>query len=342
MNEKPFPSTEYALITRMQSILGKQESSFFTTGIGDDAAVRTSDDGSKLIITTDLSVENVHFSCGYMTMQEIGYRAMVSNVSDCAAMGAIPDSALVQLVVPEEKNAILQKIEDLYRGFGEACSKWHFPIVGGDLSRGNEWVIGITLIGRKKTHERVLLRTGIQPNDKVYISGIPGRSAAGLLLLQNNKRNEIPERYASFVAAHVRPVPRIELGVHLANDEQVHAMMDLSDGLSKDCRTLCHENGCGIILYDDPSLIPQEMLQLSRETGISWHKWFFHGGEDYELLFTASAQFDPRRCPDCLPICIGECSGTNEGLMLKNNGVSSPLAAESFDHFDALLKNESV
>jgi thiamine-monophosphate kinase len=345
MHGNKYPSSEYAVIAKIQSILGTQPSGFYTTGIGDDAAVRTDTSGSTLIITTDLSVENVHFSLEYMTMQEVGYRAMASNVSDCAAMGALPDSAFIQLVVPEvelsssqKESSFLQKIEDLYRGFEEACSTWHFSIAGGDLSRGRQWVIGITLIGRKKKDRRILLRTGMQPDDKVYVSGVPGRSAAGLFLLQKNGRHDIPERYVSFVNAHLRPVPRIALGMHLATDPQVHAVMDLSDGLSKDCRTLCYENGCGINLYESTSLLPREMLQLSRESGTSWHSWFFHGGEDYELLFTASANFEPLRCPDCIPICIGECSGTGTELMITNDGISSPLAAEGFDHFDTLLK----
>ncbi|MBN1578239.1 MAG: thiamine-phosphate kinase [Chitinispirillaceae bacterium] len=342
MQQRPFPSAEYELISRIQSVLGTHEGNYYEQGIGDDAAIRYDPEGNRLIITTDLSVENVHFSRSYMSMREIGYRAMVSNLSDCAAMGALPDGAFVQLVIPERGSGGAQQVEELYRGFNEACKRWHFPVVGGDLSLGGQWVIGITLIGRVAAGQRVLLRKGMQSGDKVWVSGFPGRSAAGLHLLQTRGRNAIPVRYQSFADAHIRPVARIGVGMLLAADTAVHAMMDLSDGLSKDCRTLAHENGCGIILQADPSQVPQAMVQLSRETGRQWDQWFFHGGEDYELLFAASADFNPAVCTraadGCTPLCIGECTAAVQGVAMRQGGTVDPLPAAGYDHAGALLQ----
>jgi len=333
MTETAFPSTEYEVIFRMQQTLGMQHSPFYPVTIGDDAAVRTDSENNTLVITTDLSVEDIHFSRSYMTMREIGYRAMVANVSDCAAMGAVPDSAFVQLVVPAKPGAPQPDIEDLYTGFREACDRWQFPVAGGDLSRGNQWVIGITMLGRIPAGRRTLLRKGMQAGDRIFITGFPGRSAAGLHLLQTVGRNGIEPRFEPLARAHFRPSPQVETGYYLSGSPAVHAMMDCSDGLSKDCGTLCHENGLGIILDVETSQPPHEMIELSSETGISWHRWFLHGGEDYELLFTASAAFDPQQCPGCRPICIGECTDKRTGLMIRSGTAFEPLTVEGFDHF---------
>lgn len=342
MQSNSYPSAEYKLITRLQAVLGKLHSDFYPTGIGDDAAVRQGSDGNSIVLTTDLSVENVHFSLSYMTMHEIGYRAMVSNLSDCAAMGAQPDSALVQLVVPKrETEAGIGKVEELYRGFEEACRCWNFPVVGGDLSMGEQWVIGITLLGRVAGRERAVLRTGARSGDTLWVSGVPGRSAAGLAFLQKWGRSNISPEFRGLVDAHLRPVPRIELGRSLAADPLVHAMMDLSDGLSKDCRTLSYENGCGIILSTGSSQVPHEMIQLSRETDCRWEDWFYHGGEDYELLFAVAPDFDvSRHCTaetGILPMQIGVFSPTAEGVVIDRHGIRTPLDNGGFDHIGAFL-----
>ncbi|MBN1758771.1 MAG: thiamine-phosphate kinase, partial [Chitinispirillaceae bacterium] len=261
MQSRKFPSAEYALITELQSILGEIRSDFYPKGIGDDAAVRRDGNGNQIVLTTDLSVENVHFSLSYMNMSEVGYRAMVTNLSDCAAMGAQPDSALVQLVVPDSgENERIDQIRELYHGLKEACRQWNFPIVGGDLSLGAQWVVGITLLGRVGKEKQVLFREGAQPGDGLWVSGVPGRSAAGLDVLRKWGRSGVPDRFRALAEAHIRPVPRVALGSFLAEDAAVHAMMDCSDGLSKDCRTMSYESRCGIILSFDSSQVPPAMI----------------------------------------------------------------------------------
>lgn len=328
------PSSEHALISRMNAILGSGSGNLYHPGIGDDAAVREND-GEKLILTTDLSVEGVHFSRSYMSMKEIGYRSMVANVSDCAAMGAQPDGALVQLIFPEYDKHPKNSIEDLYRGFREACERWLFPVVGGDISRGKQWVIGITLIGKMEAR-RPLLRTGMVHGDEIWLSGCPGRSAAGLYLLQHRKREVIDEKWHSLIEAHLRPTPRVTLGQWLAKNPSVHAAMDLSDGISKDCRTMSHESGNGIILSVDSSQVPDAMIQLSRDAKIPWQEWFFHGGEDYELLFATEPGFNPDDCgridSGVRCIRIGTCTDTVNEVMVSTAKGTIPLERGAFDH----------
>ena len=336
MNEMPenAPSAEHALISRLHRILGTFENDHYRTGIGDDAAVRDGD-GRDLVLTTDLSVEGVHFSREYMSMEEIGYRSMVSNVSDCAAMGAIPDGALIQLVIPEQNIDGNEAVEALYRGFREACDRWHFPVIGGDLSRGKQWVIGISLIGRVE-EKRTLLRSGMHPGDGIWLTGCPGRSAAGLFCLETLQRKIAEERWPELVAAHLRPIPRVAVGRYFAATDGIHAAMDLSDGISKDCRTMCHESGYGIILSFDSSQVPDAMIQLSRDSGIPWRKWFLHGGEDYELLFAADKHFDPEACrmidPEVRCIRIGTCTDTVNDVMITTDDGIEPLPPGAYDH----------
>lgn len=339
MSERKYPSAEFGLISELQKVLNNYSNDSYEMGIGDDAAIRRGHDNEKLILTTDISVENVHFSLKTMSLQEAAYRAMVSNISDCAAMGAFPDSALIQLAFPRSDGNLKEKILDVYKGFSQACSRWKFPVVGGDLSGADQWVMGITLLGKVSDNRRILKRVGARDGDKVWVSGFPGRSAAGFEVLQKWGRDGVPPPYLGLVQNHIAPVPRIEAAIALAANPEVHALMDLSDGLSKDCRTLCYENKLGVVLNVDTSRIPDAMVQLSAETGISVYDWFLHGGEDYELLFSASAHFDPSSInPEYSGgfHCIGYFTSSLEGLFLEQNGNISEVAAQSWDHVGSL------
>ena len=328
------PSSEYELLADLQTIL-TEHSDIYEIEIGDDAAVRKGADSHKLIFTTDLSVENVHFRQEWMSFFEIGYKSMVSNISDCASMGAVPESALIQLIFPKDAQHLKECIKDLYRGFNEACKRWHFPVIGGDLSGGAQWAIGITLIGKTPLNSRCLKRKGALAGDKLWVSGLPGKSAAGLDVLRKWGRKDAPPKYSQFLEAHIRPEPRTALGELLREQPEVHAMMDLSDGLSKDCRTLAFENDLGIILNFSPLLIPYTMIELGAETKKEPLIWLLDGGEEYELLFAASPSFQPstldylynREC-----ICIGEFSSNYHGLGIKNETGISEILKGGWDH----------
>lgn len=345
MAQRAFPSAEFEIINELQQISGWNRNDAYQIGIGDDAAVRCCQKAEKLILTTDISVENVHFSLITMSLQEAAYRAMVSNISDCAAMGALPDSALIQLVFPEKSEKLREKVLSVYRGFSQACSRWQFPIVGGDLSAGQQWVFGITLLGKVSEGQRVLQRKGARPGDNLWVSGFPGRSAAGFEALKRWGRENVPSRFNELVINHIKPVPRVEAGLLLAADSEVHALMDLSDGLSKDCRTLSYENELGIILKYDTLKIPKAMIQLSAEVGIAVQDWFLNGGEDYELLFAASKRFDPLSVGSQHSgglFCIGQFTGDRQGLFLQKDSFISEIAGCGWDHFRNIDKSKNT
>lgn len=329
------PSAEYDTISNLQSIL-TEHSDAYEMEIGDDAAVRKASDSHKLVFTTDLSVEDVHFSCDWMTFEEIGYKAMVSNVSDCAAMGAEPESALIQLVFPSTYPHLKQSLDSIYRGFNEACKRWGFSVIGGDLSSGDKWVIGISMVGKIPKNERALYRNGVQNGDKLYCTGLPGRSAAGLAALKRWGRTNCPGKYQHLLDVHIRPEPRVDMAVLLRKNGLVHAMMDLSDGVSKDCRTLAFESRLGAIIELDTSLYPESMVQLSSELNVPVLDWGIHGGEEYELLFAAAPAFTPvsiseKFANEC--VCIGEFTDKVNGLYMRTGAELCAIPAGAWDHF---------
>ena len=329
MGKNKFPSNEYGLIRRIQEILPPVNHAPYELTIGDDAAIRLNNiSGEKLIITADISVENVHFSVDTMTFEEIGYRAMAGNLSDCAAMGATPDSALVQLVFPARCVDVNTAIKNIYTGFARVCERWAFPVVGGDLSGGEIWTIGITLIGAVPPGGRVLKRTGIVDGDALWVTGTPGESAAGLAAVRRWGRGGVPQQYQRFVNAHLSPVPRIGEGQALAACQSVHAMMDLSDGLSKDAGTLCYDNNLGL-LFDGELSPSAEMIHLADELAVDWRDWFFHGGEEYELLFACAPAVDPRGVINCKNITrLGHFTSGLAGMFTGTD----ELISKSWDH----------
>jgi thiamine-monophosphate kinase len=296
MPKQPFPSSEYKLLNSLKPFLHYKKSRRYPLSIGDDAAIRACSAGEKLILTADSFVQDVHFRLPWMTLAEVGFKAMAINLSDCAAMGAAPDGALVQIIFPKALAAskTVADIRRLYLGLFAACKRWDFPIIGGNLSAGPCWIVDITLLGRAEKSGRLLLRTGAKKGDTLWVTGRPGESGAGLAALARWGRKAVPRRYKELVMRHVRPTPRMEIGCSLAANPLVHALIDISDGIAKECRTLAYDNRLGISLDAAPACVSDATKRLAAELGIDWREWYLGGGEDYELLFAADPSFDAR------------------------------------------------
>ena len=338
MNTTDYPSEEYYILHRLTRFLNNNTNRRFPIGIGDDGCIRNCGNKEQLVFTADTLVEDIHFSMTYMTPEEIGYKALVVNLSDCAAMGAIPDSALIQIVFPKKhtKKYIKNTLEMLYSGFNRACKKWDFPIVGGDLTAGPCWMIAISLTGRKSSSSRILRRVGAEVGDTLWATGIPGKSGAGLELLQKLKRDKIPDDYKDFVNKHIVPYAQIETGINLSDDENVHAVIDLSDGISKECYTLCYDNNIGILLNPKKNIILENFEKLGDLLKKNEYEWFLYGGEDYELLFTASKRFDPLKYTNCNFYAIGMITDeVNNVSMIDHKGQLSRVEKKAWDHLNA-------
>jgi thiamine-monophosphate kinase len=339
MKNKKYPSEEYSLLELLKPLLNYKKSARYPIGIGDDAALRRTKEREQLVFTADTMVENVHFSLSYMSMNEVGYKAMAVNLSDVAAMGARPDGALVQIIFPMDlkKAPLSRQLIALYRGMNLACKEWNYPIIGGNLSKGPCYVIDITLIGRLGKKNNALTRKGARNGDGLWVTGVPGSSAAGLFSLKKwGSPNRIPQPFKPFVQSHIHPVPRIETGEALAINPFVHAMIDVSDGIAKECHTLAFENNVGILLeipsYD--SLLP--LRNLARDHHQKWISWFLYGGEDYELLFAASPGFDPKKVSNKMKIPItriGTFTTSVKGVKFRfDNGILQKVGKSGWDH----------
>jgi thiamine-monophosphate kinase len=261
-------------------------------GIGDDCAVLEPAPGARLIATTDLLIEDVHFRRRHADAADIGWKAIAVNVSDIASMGGRARWALVALAcpaatTPDDVNAFYEGALALAREYGVA-------VVGGDTSGSpGGWFVNVTLLGEAT---RVLLRSTARPGDVIAVTGTLGRSAAGLAVLE---REHAPAgvdagTLAEMTAAHLRPRPRVAEGRWLGGAEGVTAMMDLSDGLAMDLPRLCTESGVGATVEVDAVPIAAGTRRVAAAVERDALAWATGGGEDYELLVACAPDAFPR------------------------------------------------
>ena len=238
--------------------------------IGDDAAVLTTLGDRALVVSTDTSIENVHFRSGWLTPKEIGYRSAAAALSDLAAMGSKPAGILAALVIPESWRADLDAITD---GIGDASAAADTPIIGGDMSNGTELTLTFTVLG---TTQSALFRTTARPGDKVYVTGRLG--GAGLALADFLcGREPAPENRERFA----RPSPRIREAMWLA-EHGATAAIDISDGLSSDLGHLASASRVSIAI--DIDAVPRVTGASDIDAASS--------GEEYEIVVTSPSGID--------------------------------------------------
>src|ERR671910_1575045 len=270
-------------------------------GIGDDAAVWQPFPGEDVVVTTDSLVEDVHFRRDWTDWESLGHKALAVNVSDLAAMGAIPKIAVISLGLDGEER--IGDLQALYSGLGALARRLRMTIAGGDIVRSPQGLIlHVTAIG-ETSGQRVLTRSGANVGDLIGVTRTLGASAAGLRLLGLDPR-DARRRAATanlLIEAHLRPEPRVALGAALLELGATSAM-DLSDGLLGDLPKILAASGVDARLDEETipvaaavrALFPDEWLDLA-----------LRGGEDYELLFTA-----PRRTWDAINGAVREAGGT--------------------------------
>lgn len=274
-------------------------------GIGDDAAVLEPD----LVWTIDEQVEDVHFRRELLTLEDIGWRSLMSAASDVCAMGAEPWCALAAVVLP--KSFSDDELERLARGQAEAGRVLGAPIVGGNLSRGEKISIATTVVGKTTAP---ILRTGALANDGLWLAGNVGLAAAGLRAL------EAKIDAADAIAAWRRPLARVAAGQ--AMQGKAHAAIDISDGLALD---LSRMGGGVAMVIDAGAIVTPELARAAGLLGIDPIDLALGGGEDYAIVCAS---------PEPIPgfRCIGEVT-RGEGLHLRQDGGMRPVEPTGFDHF---------
>jgi len=277
---------ELGIIRRIRDAVGTGASPGVGTGIGDDTAVLAVSGGAALLATTDLVVEDVHFRRASAAPRDIGWKAMAVNLSDIAAMGGIPRWALVAMALPPSTE--LAEIDAFYSGMLEAAAPHGVVIVGGDTSASPDgWMINVTVLGEHMGTPK--LRSAAAPGDAIAVTGTLGRSAAGLALLEMGGRTApglSARARGDLTGAHLRPVARLAEGRWLGGQPGVHAMMDLSDGLTTDLAHLCRESGVGARVMLDLLPVAPAAREAAQALGKDSLEWATGGGEDYELLLT--------------------------------------------------------
>jgi thiamine-monophosphate kinase len=267
-------------------------------GIGDDCALVSLKAGELVAVTTDFSIAGRHFELAWHPAEAIGHRVLARGLSDQASMGARPVAAFLSLGIPSQlagkskfpaskqgAPARHSWIDRFYDGLLALAGEFHTPLAGGDLAQSPIAAADIVLLGAVPKG-KALLRMGARPGDAIYVTGSLGGSAAGLEILKDlagSKKSKlagglkIPAKIEATLAKHLYPQPRVRQGLWLAKRGLATAAIDVSDGLSTDLHHLCDESGVAAEL---------EAIALPISQGATL-KQALHGGEDYELLFTA-------------------------------------------------------
>jgi thiamine-monophosphate kinase len=296
-------------------------------GIRDDAALVEARRGHELILTTDMSIENVHFRRQLHPARSVGHRALARSISDVAAMGGQPRYALVSLALSEW--ATRAWVEELYLGMLSLAKRFGVALVGGDTARTSGPVMIDVMVVGEVPRGRALLRSGARPRDQIFVSGRLGLSALGLRLLMSQPRRK-PTLRNEAIRAHLYPEPQCALGRFLSDRRLASALMDLSDGLSTDLARLCEASRVGARLW--ANLIPGPSPQDAQD---SLHL-ALHGGEDYQLLFTVHpgrVSRIPARFGNVPLHRIGEIQRTKGLRLVETDGSVQSLNPAGWDCF---------
>lgn len=301
-------------------------------GIGDDAAVVRIATGRELILTTDLSIEGVHFLHRLHPARSVGHRALARALSDVAAMGGTPRFALLSLALTERTPR--RWVEGFYAGAASLARRVGVAIVGGDTARvPGRMFVDVVMAGEVPAGA-ALRRSGARPGDQIFVSGGLGFSALGLGLLKSRRR-AAGRSAKEAMRAHLYPQPRLELGRFLRERGLATALMDLSDGLSTDLARLCEASGVGAVVACD-RIVACAPAAAGKSRGAQSLDLALHGGEDYELLFTVQSEkvsSVPVRF-GMIPLrAIGEIVRSKRLQLLLPAGKLTPLVPGGYDHF---------
>ncbi|MCX7626017.1 MAG: thiamine-phosphate kinase [Candidatus Sumerlaeaceae bacterium] len=257
-------------------------------GVGDDAAVLspTACFQHSMVLTADMLVEGTHFpSRPNLQWRLLGSKAIAANLSDVAAMGGIPSHVLVSLGLPPD--VALREVVALYDGMREMCQTYGVSIIGGDTVRSPQVIVSITAVGRMPDGVSPALRTSCRPGQNVYVSGKLGGSKAGLMLALNPSIVSLlePRVVQVLLERHWTPQPQVTLGAILAMICPDLAMIDISDSLVHELKTLAEASSCGFDIYVDKIPFPPEIVAYCNMTNEKIEDYILFSGEEYELLF---------------------------------------------------------
>ena len=283
---------EFGLIRRLtDDIKLVNESTCY--GIGDDCAVLSYPADHKVLVTTDMLMEGVHFDLTYVPLKHLGYKAAMVNLSDIYAMNGTPRQLTVSLAL--SKRFCIEDIEDLYAGIRLACEQHGVDIVGGDTTSSlTGLAISFTCIGEARK-EDIVYRNGAKETNLICVTGDLGAAYMGLQLLEREKavfkgEKEVQPDFAGkeyLLERQLKPEARRDIIRKLAEaGVKPTAMMDISDGLSSELMHICTQSKVGCRIYEEHLPIDYQTAVMAEELNMNVTTCALNGGEDYELLFT--------------------------------------------------------
>jgi len=300
------------------------------TGIGDDCAVLRPIRGQDFLVTTDFSLEGIHFRRDWHPAESVGHRCLARGLSDIAAMGGEPVAAFLSLALPRDLPQAW--VMGFMRGLLKLAKRHGMTLAGGDTAESRSGILADIVVVGAVPKGKAILRSGARPGDRIFVSEKLGGSAAAVEAMERggkktlNRRQFDSRRYER----HFYPQPRIELGWVLRGKQLASSMIDLSDGLSTDLAHICDESGVGAEL--DAELIPRARVgSPAREVDL---ELALHGGEDYELLFTVPAEKRiPAQIAGVTMAQIGRITRRRGMFISDSRGSRTVLKARGWEHF---------
>lgn len=297
-------------ITAWFAAQGKADTQQFPIGIGDDMAqVQCGGDGTVLI-TTDMLLDGVHFDLSMCTLEEASYKAMAASLSDCAAMATVPVCAVAAVALPVSFGA--EELKRIHAGITAAGSLFDCALIGGDMTKWKEpsgrFAINITMLSRVSGWHEPVRRSGARAGDIIGVTGPLGGSAAG---------------------KHLHFMPRVAEALAMTKTARLHAMMDITDGLSTDLNRICTQSGVGALL--EMERLP--IAEAARKTDDPIDA-VLNDGEDFELLFTAAPEEFAKlqNAPSAAVTRIGTMTDTRKLQGMRQDGHVFDIEPGGYDH----------
>jgi thiamine-monophosphate kinase len=295
----------------------------------------------RILVSTDMLVEGIHFDLSYMPVHHLGYKAVAVNVSDIAAMNGKAEQIIIGLALSNRFS--VDAVDALYQGIKAACENYKVDLVGGDTTSSlSGLIISITVIGRA-SGERIAYRSGAKPNDIICVTGDLGAAYMGLQVLHREKQVFLAdpdmqpniEKYEYIVGRQLKPEARTDIVFDLEEASvRPTSMIDVSDGLASELFHLSKNSGVGVRIYEDKLPIDQQTYETAVEFNLDPVTCALNGGEDYELLFTINKddQEKIKNHPDIHMIGYVH-ERKSENILITKNGNVAPLRAQGWDHF---------
>lgn len=319
---------EFELIKNIDKLIKKSLPQTNGIGIGDDCALLSDlSPDYDVLITKDLLVEDIHFKTSTYSFSDIGYKSAIVNISDLISKGATPTNAFIGLSIP--KNINYNDIINWYKGFIKACKKYNIAISGGDTTSSRKhFFISVTLLGKAQKN-KMILRSGAEVNDYVYVLGNLGESSLGLEMLTNkNITNNI--HHATRI--HLRPIIFYEKWFEIINNKKINASIDISDGLMQDASHIAKKSNVKIIINKDSNWKYVNSEYKKAENKWAMLKHILSGGEDYAILFTTKEKIEEEK--NLIKIGYVEEYTKKQSVILRDtNGVNIAYTTKGFNHF---------